>query len=49
MNYIEESCTGRESACPETLRQYFDDGTIDGYERVLSEGGRITAKPSNMA
>ena len=38
MNYIEGSCPGRDSACPETLRQYFDDGTIDGYERVLSEG-----------
>ncbi len=38
MNHIEESYTGRESAGPEALRQYFDDGTIDAYERVLSEG-----------
>lgn len=38
MNYSEESYTGGARACPEELRQYFDDGTIDGYERVLSEG-----------
>ena len=38
MNYIHESYPGGVSACPEALRQYFDDGTIDGYERVLSEG-----------
>ncbi|MBI4351329.1 MAG: hypothetical protein HY550_07815 [Elusimicrobia bacterium] len=38
MKYIEESYTGGACACPEALRQYFDDGTIDGYERVLSEG-----------
>lgn len=38
MKYIEESYTGGACACPETLRQYFDDGTIDGYERILSEG-----------
>ncbi|OIO00121.1 MAG: hypothetical protein AUJ51_10960 [Elusimicrobia bacterium CG1_02_56_21] len=38
MKYIEESCPGRLNACPEELRQYFEDGTIDGYERVLSEG-----------
>ncbi|MCX5784884.1 MAG: hypothetical protein NTX59_04280 [Elusimicrobia bacterium] len=33
MNYIKESYS-----CPEALRQYFDDGTINGYERILSEG-----------
>lgn len=38
MKYIEESYPGGACACPEELRQYFDDGTIDGYERVLSEG-----------
>ncbi len=38
MKYIEESYAGGACACPEVLRQYFDDGTIDGYERVLSEG-----------
>ncbi len=38
MKYIEESYTGGACACPEALSQYFDDGTIDGYERVLSEG-----------
>ncbi len=38
MNYNEELYPGGVSTCPETLRQYFDDGTIDGYERVLSEG-----------
>lgn len=38
MIYTEESYPGGASACPEELRQYFDDGTIDGYERVLSEG-----------
>lgn len=38
MNYIEESYPGGACACPETLRQYYDDGTIDGYERILSEG-----------
>lgn len=38
MKYIEESYTGGACACQEELRQYFDDGTIDGYERVLSEG-----------
>ena len=38
MTYNEESYTGGTCACPEELRQYFDDGTIDGYERVLSEG-----------
>lgn len=38
MNYIDESYPGGVSACPEALMQYFDDGTIDGYERVLSEG-----------
>lgn len=38
MKYIEESYTGGACACPEALRQYFDDGTIDAYERVLSEG-----------
>ncbi|MBI4801809.1 MAG: hypothetical protein HY796_04720 [Elusimicrobia bacterium] len=38
MNYYEESYPGGVSACLETLRQYFDDGTIDGYERILSEG-----------
>ncbi len=38
MKYIEESYAGGACACPEALRQYFDDGTIDAYERVLSEG-----------
>lgn len=38
MNYKDESYPGGACACPEELRQYFDDGTIDGYERVLSEG-----------
>lgn len=38
MIYTEESYPGGACACPEELRQYFDDGTIDGYERVLSEG-----------
>lgn len=38
MKYKEESYPGGVCACPEELRQYFDDGTIDGYERVLSEG-----------
>jgi RIO kinase 1 len=39
MNYNEEEVyPGGVSAVPEALRQYFDDGTIDGYERVLSEG-----------
>ncbi len=38
MNHNEGSYPGGACACPETLRQYFDDGTIDGYERVLSEG-----------
>lgn len=38
MKYIEESYPGGACACPEELRQYFEDGTIDGYERVLSEG-----------
>lgn len=38
MKYAEESYPGGACACPEELRQYFDDGTIDGYERVLSEG-----------
>lgn len=38
MNYIEESYPGGAGACPEALRQYLDDGTIDGYEGVLSEG-----------
>lgn len=38
MNNIDESCPGGGRACPEALMQYFDDGTIDAYERVLSEG-----------
>ena len=38
MNYIDELCPGSVSAVPGALTQYFDDGTIDGYERVLSEG-----------
>jgi len=38
MNYNEGSYTGGRNGCPEALAQYFDDGTIDGYERVLSEG-----------
>ena len=38
MNDTDESYPGGYGACPEALRQYFDDGTIDGYERVLSEG-----------
>ena len=38
MNYNEETCPGGDVACPEALRQYFDNGTIDTYERVLSEG-----------
>ena len=38
MNNIEGSYPGGVRACPAALRQYFDDGTIDGYERVLSEG-----------
>ena len=38
MKYTEESYPGGACACPEELRQYYDDGTIDGYERVLSEG-----------
>lgn len=38
MNNIHESYPGGFRACPEALRQYFDDGTIDCYERVLSEG-----------
>ena len=38
MNNINESYPGGVRACPEALRQYFDDGTINGYERVLSEG-----------
>src|SRR3989339_1942239 len=38
MNYIDEAYPGGVSACPEALSQYFDDGTIDSYERVLSEG-----------
>ena len=38
MNYNEEPYHGGGNACPEALAQYFDDGTIDAYERVLSEG-----------
>jgi RIO kinase 1 len=37
MTNDEETCPGG-LACPGELRQYFDDGTIDAYERVLSEG-----------
>ncbi len=38
MNNPGETHTGWTETCPTALRQFFDDGTIDGYERVLSEG-----------